>query len=176
MLHSQGVLESRFFMLGRDRGFFELIEYLKFGSIIYLLKDYWQQSQVMVIKAWMILFIVVLLDNAIGLHEEIGELLITFFTIPYLGLHQRKDVAEIMVFIALEGSALLYVAYHYLASSGVARQFSNLLLVVVVGFGITVVVLDAAHSRFEEYTEIIGMTFMLAIIHTQRSKFIKTNN
>lgn len=161
------LLESRFFKLGRDRGFGEIFEYGKFALIIYMLLELWRSSGEPVLKAWAILFSVMLADNLIGIHEEIGELLIIWFDVPDLGLRRPKDVAEIIALATVEGSVCLYVAWSYFKSGPDGHRLSHQLCFVFAIFVFSALVLDAVGPRIlEESGEILGMTLILAWLHS----------
>ena len=160
-----GALDSRFFRLGRDRGLFEVIEYFKFYIIIAVFWHSWRISREKLMKAWAVFFTVMLIDNAVGIHEELGELLIYLAPIPNLGLARSKDVAELAIIALLVGSSLIWVILQYFQASTPYRQISIGLAAVVGALGAASVTLDALHSALEEYVEIFGMTAMMAYIH-----------
>lgn len=165
-LYLNDILDSRFFRLGRDRGYFEVIEYLKTFLIIGLFRAVWFKSAAPVIRAWWILFWVMLLDNAIGLHEEIGALLAPYFSMIDVLAERGQDVAELFVMACLEGVALLYVIYCYFISPEIYRQFSRVFVALVCALAGVSVVVEVLHfSAFEEAVEIVGTTFLLAFVH-----------
>ena len=168
-----GTLESRFFKFGRDRSLQEIVETGKFALIIYMLLEMWRNTGERVIRAWMILFSVMLADNLIGIHEEVGELITIYFELPDVGFKREKDLAEIIVFALLEGTALLYVAWSYLQSGEVGRRFSHHLCLIFVPFVFCALILDAIGPQVvEESGEIIGMTLVMGWLHYQfRNKY-----
>ena len=159
-------LDSRFFKLGRDRGLGEFFEYGKFALIIYMLLEFYRANGDRVFRAWMILFSVMLADNFIGIHEEVGELIASYFELPDVGFNRPKDLAEILVFAVLEGTAALYVVYCYLHSESAGRYFSQRLCMVFGIFVFCALILDAAGPRLlEEGGEMVGMTLILGWLH-----------
>ena len=172
VLFLNDVLDSRFFRIGRDRGLFELIEYLKFGIIIVILRAAWRESNAAIMQAWSILFIVMLVDNALGLHEAFGGLLASYVTLPDIGLARPKDLGEIIMLGAMEGVALLFVIYRYLESEPAMKKFSHGLIVTVVLLGAGSITFDALHfSTIEEPFEILGVTLLLAYVHYHSHSF-----
>jgi hypothetical protein len=165
------VLESRFYRLGRDRGIVELVEYGKFAIIIYLLLTAWRNTGQPVFRAWMILFSIMLADNLIGIHEEVGELIITYIELPDVGLRRAKDLAEIIVLVTLEGSAMLYVLFNYIQSDRQSRIFSLWLIPILGLFVYFALVVDAVGPYLlEETGEIVSMTCILAWVHNHYRK------
>lgn len=112
-LYLKGVLSSRFFRLARDRGFAELIQYGKFGLIILMLIAWNRVRASRLITAWVILFAVMLADDASGLHEAIGGGLMRIVEFPSFEGVRMKDIAEAMAFALMEGTACVYVVVRY---------------------------------------------------------------
>lgn len=162
------VLDSRFFKLGRDRGLIEIIEYGKFALIIYMLLYAWRETAEPVMRAWMILFSIMLADNLIGIHEEVGELIVNTMTLPDVGLKRPKDLAEIIVLAALEGTALLYVGLCYLRSGPAGKRFSHSLMLIVGLFIFFALIMDAVGPQLlEEPGELFGMTLIMGWLHNR---------
>lgn len=165
-LHHREWLSSSFFRPNRDRGLFELIEYGKFVAIISLLWLCWKNCGSKLMRAWTLLFMVMLVDNACELHERLGGLLAAHVALPDIGLSRPKDLAEILVMAALEGSALLFVIAQYFRSDQRFKRFSRALIGLVLAIGLASVISDALHlALLEEPIEIIGVTVLLAFIH-----------
>jgi len=93
-------LESRFFRLDRDRGFSEILQYIKTGIVLVLLTRAFKCTAQQVLKAWLVLFWVILIDDLVGVHEEIGELLANTGLIPEV-FYGRTGFALCHVFDAL---------------------------------------------------------------------------
>ena len=165
-LYTNDILESRFYRLGRDRGLIEFIEYGKFALIIHMLLELWRRNVEPVVRALIILFSVMLIDNFIGIHEEVGELIVDNFTLPDVGLKRPKDLAEILVLGAVEGTALLYVIYCYFTGGESGRKNYRQFMGIFIVFACFSLVLDAnGNHYFEESGEMVGMTLIMAWVH-----------
>lgn len=165
-LFMNDVLESRFFRLGRDRGYFELVEYAKTFLIISIFRRVWLVSKAPVMHAWWILFWVILLDNALELHEQIGGFLTPYFAQIGLLSEHAPFVSELFVFACLEGLALLYVIYAYFISDTDYQSFTRYfvaLLVSIAALSFCVEFLSMSH--LEETVEILGFTVLMAFVH-----------
>lgn len=167
-MYTSDILESRFFRLGRDRGLIEFIEYGKFALIIHMLLELWRSGGEPVVRAWTILFSIMLADNFIGIHEEVGQLIVDNVTLPDVGLKRPKDLAEILVLAALEGTALLYVIYCYFTGGDAGRKYSNQLIAIFGIFVFFALVMDAVGNQYvEESGEMLGMTLIMAWVHSR---------
>lgn len=161
---TQDILSSRFFHIARDRGFGEIVQYLKFGVIIAVLVRWRRQWPSRLFHAWLILFAVMLLDDAIGIHEAIGGWLQ-----PEPGAHWRglrlKDLAEAVTIVALEGGAFLYVACCHFREPPAQRGFSWWFTAALVPVAFSGMVLDIVRAPMVEAAgEMIAMTILLAVV------------
>ena len=121
--YTQDILTSRFFHIARDRGFGEIVQYPKFGVMIAVLVRARRQWPSRLVNAWLILFTVMLLDDAIGIHEAIGGWLLPEPSAHWRGL-RLKDLAEAAAIAALEGGTFLYMAYCHFREPPAKRVFS----------------------------------------------------
>ena len=172
LLHHAEILESRFFRMGREFGYWEWMEHLKMGLIIYIVYRTWKLTGEKVVYAWMVLFCVLLADNLIGIHEEIAELIINNFELPDIGLRREKDTAELGVMLVVEGAAVLYLVNHYLQAGASGRRYSHGLAVVTGIFVFFGLVFDAIgirishlHQLIEEPAELFTITLILVWVH-----------
>lgn len=166
-------LESRFFRLDRDRGFSEILQYVKTGIIITLLLNAFRSTRQEVIRAWLILFAVIFIDDAAGLHEELGEWLANTFPIPEVLGISPKAIAEITAFGLMEGLALLYVFIQTIIAKSEWRSVSIYLFIVLMPLIFSGVVLDAVGVRLlESIGEIISMSLLLAFVHARFKRYI----
>jgi hypothetical protein len=167
-LYTQDVLESRFFRLGRDRGCAEIVQYLKLGLVLYMLAALHPARGSPLIRAWIILFVAILLDDSLGIHEAFGEL---FWIVIGSGepvTQRAKDLAEAGGFALLEGSICLYILWRHVHAPANQRASSLWMmagLVPLVFFGM---VLDIAHSPLtEQIGEMAGMSLVLLTVRLQ---------
>lgn len=166
VLHVDGVLPSRFFRFGRDRGASEIIQYAKFGVVIWLLVAWHRVRPAPVLRAWIILFTVLLIDDSLGLHEWLSG-----FLVPESGGRgpfglRSKDLAELVPLALLEGSALGYVLLQYLRAEPPLRRASERIALGLAPFVAAGFVLDLAPwPMAEQAGEVVAMTFLMAVVH-----------
>lgn len=111
------------------------------------------------ITAWLILFAVMLADDATGLHEAIGGGLMRIGAFTSLEGVCVKDIAEVIAFAMLEGTACVYVVLRYSqAPRGLA--FAMLPLVLV---GLLLDILP--FHELEQPVETASMSILLGFVH-----------
>lgn len=145
------------FFVENDNGYPEVFQYVKYiliiGAIIYTLffkKEYNYIS-------WLLLFILLLLDDSLSFHERFGQWAVERFNYsPLFGL-RAQDLGE-LTYVAIFGSLILFTtAIGYLNGSKEFKRTSvdiGLLFSLFLFFGI---VMDMLHSLLEHnrYTNLI---------------------
>ncbi len=175
--YRKGVLDSRFFRLSRDRGFGELVQYGKLGLIILMLTRWNRVRGAKLLTAWVILFAIILADDAIGLHEEIGGWLMWMIDFPSLEVVRTKDIAEAIVFAMLEGSACIYLIFRYFQAPRDLRAYSRglgLAMVALVFFGLVLDILP--FHTFEQPGQMVAMSILLGFVHLKYRKGANENS
>lgn len=162
--HAQGLLPSRFFHVARDRGFGEIVQYLKFGVLIAVLARWRLRWPSRLVSAWAILFGVMLLDDALGIHEEVGGWLLADPGAHWRGV-RLKDLAEAVSFAALEGTAFLWIAVCHLREAPERRGFSWWFAAALAPVVFCGLVLDVVRAPMVESAgEMLSMTLLLAAV------------
>ena len=178
LLYTQDILESRFFRLARDRGFAEIVQYLKFGVIIHLLIVWNRARDSRLLSAWILLFVIMLLDDSLGIHEGVGQVLMDHFRLPAsLSISadiRTKDLFEAISFLALEGSACLYVAYEFIRAPRDLKRYSLALGLAMVPLVLCGLLLDLSHAHYlEQFGEMASMGLLLGCVHYHFMKYVR---
>lgn len=167
-LYTRDVLESRFFRLSRDRGCAEIVQYLKLGLVLYMLAALHPARGSPLIRAWIILFAVILADDSLGIHEAFGELFWMVFGSGEPVTQRAKDLAEAGGVALLEGTACLNILWRHVRAPADPRASSMWMmagLVPLVFFGF---VLDVAHLPLaEQIGEMAAMSLVLLTVRLQ---------
>lgn len=162
----KGLLSSRFFRFGIDRSYIEWVEYSKILLIIWMLREAGRRTTDPVFRAWQLLFLVMLLDDILGLHESLGEALAHWWLLPGFGPVSPAELGEVVAFFLSEGVVSIWVGIHYLRSGPQARKFSRYLVLVIGLFAFCAIVVDiSGHKILEECGEALAMTGILAYVH-----------
>lgn len=167
-LHVQGVLPSRFFRLARDRGFAEIIQYAKLAVILWMLVAWRRARPARLLSAWIVLFAILLLDDALGIHEWLGGLLVSDTTLRGPFGVRAKDLAEVVPLIVLEGSALGYVFIEWCRADPLLRRASLWIAFGLIPFIASSLLLDLAPwPLVEQVGEMTSLSLLLLVAHTQ---------
>ena len=167
-LYTRDILESRFFRLARDRGFAETVQYGKVILVIVMLVKWRQVRPARVLSAWIVLFSVLVLDDCVGIHEEVGKWIEPFWPFPDVDGIRTKDLAEAVSMVALEGTALAYVAWNAFTAPRDLRTVSVILFLALCPLIFSSMGLDMfAHNIVEDLGEMISGSFLLGIMHWQ---------
>jgi hypothetical protein len=164
----QDVLESRFFRLSRDRGMAEIIQYLKFGLIIKMFAMWYRTRPSKLIVAWLILFVVMLIDDSIGIHEWISEMILLKINFPSIAGIRPGDLLEAFGFATVEGTACLYVIVCYRKAPGDLQRYSRQMVLVLIPLVTCGLLLDMVHLPFqdiEQIGEMLSMSLLLFFVH-----------
>lgn len=153
--YAEGALESRFFRIGRERGLGEIIQYVKQVWILVMTTRLYRMAHAPAGRAWIVLFSVMLADDLIGIHEELG-----------IVLHSNQAMGEALAMMLLEGSALVAVVV-FASRDELWRPLTIrfvIALVPLVGFGL---VLDSVTTApmIEEAGEMLAMTVLFGTVY-----------
>ena len=134
------------FALGRDRGYAEFYQYVKFFWIIILLLIVAIRAKSVGYIAWILVFSYLLLDDALRIHELVGDRIGAGLGLrPYLGF-RPKDQGQLIFAAIVAGLILSVLAFFYVRGSSNFRLITERLLLLVVAFALFSVVVDAMHT------------------------------
>ena len=176
-LRLQGVLDSRFFKLARDRGLAEIIQYCKILVVISALYLCWKVAAgcSSLLRAWLLFLTIVLIDDSVGIHEEVGEVLNAIFTFPSFFGSRPKDAAELLVVVVLEGSAICYTLWeHFRCNDSRTRKLSRHIVLAFLPLVFFATVFDLLrYPTIESLGEMASMTLLMVLVVGQARNFVK---
>jgi len=162
------------FMVERDAGYPEMFQYLKYAVVIVLLFYLLLKKRGIGYISWLLLFILLLLDDSLQFHERFGAWAVEKFSFaPTLGL-RAQDIGE-LTYVAIFGSiSLFFLVFGYVKGDKKYRKINidlALLFGVFLFFGIGVDMLDelVEYNRysllflvlFEDGGEMITLSLVL---------------
>ena len=152
---------NKMLSIGSDRGFPELFQYIKFSWIIILFTIQTYNKKSLQFFIWAIIFAYFLVDDAFRIHENMGILISSRFSMtPQLGL-SAQNIGQI-IYIALGGTIILLLVYYSIrsASNNDRKIFYNLtfLMLILIFFGFFI---DIANSAFNLRRE---LRFLMIIL------------
>lgn len=137
------------FLLDVDGGIPELFQYVKETCITVLLFYTLYRSRKVGYGFWAVLFLYCLCDDALMLHENIGEYLATTLAFkPMLNL-RAQDLGELLVSGTAGAVLILPLLYYYFQSSSSYRAHSKILFILLLGLIFTGVFVDMLHIALD---------------------------
>ncbi|HHL19449.1 MAG TPA: hypothetical protein ENJ33_06915 [Thiothrix sp.] len=164
--------------INQDQGYAEIYMYIKELWIIILLILILIKTKTIGYSAWILLFLYILLDDSLEIHETLGGYIATQLEFqPLLGL-RSQDFGELSVSV-LSGSILLgLLLIFYISSSNAYKHVSKnifLLFLVLIFFGVFIDMLDQIiklgwevayiFAAIEDGGELIVMSLLLHYIY-----------
>lgn len=143
-------LSNVLFSLNTEGGYSEVFQYIKEYWIAIVLFAVCWRTREGIYGTWALLFTYLLCDDALAIHERIGQVVARHWNyVPALGLGTR-DFGELTVSVVVGSAFLVLITYFYLRCSNNARNVSKdlaLLLGLLVFFGVFV---DMVHAAAED--------------------------
>jgi len=140
------VINNELFSIGRDRGYAEIFQYIKWFWIIVLFIYLTISRCSLSYVAWGVTFLYLLCDDSLGIHEKIGRLISGNLGFePPFGLYPR-DIGELTVSACAGITLTPLLIWAYLRGSHAFKSMSQdllLLILVLAFFGVAV---DTVHS------------------------------
>ncbi len=165
-LYTRGILESSFFHLARERGLGETIQYVKQLFVITMLFKWYKVRPARVLSGWIALFILIVIDDSVGIHEEVGKWIEQAWPFPAVEGIRTKDLAELVSIIAFEGLTLLYVCWHFVKAPPDLRKVSIFLFLALCPLILCSLLLDLlAPPLVEDLGEMISVSILLGCVH-----------
>lgn len=178
LLDSPNVL----FYLNKDGGYPELFQYIKeYWVAIALFAVSWRTRE-WIYGAWSLLFTYLLCDDALAIHERVGEAVERHWSyVPAFGLRAR-DLGELMISVVVGSAFLVLITYFYLRCSHSAKNVSKdllLLLGLLIFFGVFIDLVHVAVvdlpvrglNIIEDGGEMIAMSMIASyVIHLLESQ------
>jgi len=157
VVYKFGVVSNPLYSIEIDWGYAEVFQYIKEYWIVALLIAAGVRLKAKVYFPWALLFVYLLFDDSLQVHENVGKYIATSFNIPGVFNLRSIDIGELLVGLAAGGILLLFVAYYHWKSSLIRRRSSwtlFLMLVMVAFFGVFV---DLLHSAIPWFHGVFGL-------------------
>jgi len=139
-----------------DGGFAEIFNYLKLAAITVLCLAVWRRGRHAAPLLWGLVFLFALADDALSLHEDIGNMLVAPLGLPaVLGL-RPNDLGELIVWAAPGVLLLVPLAYVTWRTPPKARRFSQRLVVLLAALVFFAVVVDMVHIMVVHWSRYVN--------------------
>lgn len=145
VIYLTDLMNNPLFSLEKDRGYPEIYQYIKAFWIVILLVLVLSKTRLIGYAAWSLLFLYLLLDDALGIHESFGHYIAVEMAFsPAIGLRAR-DFGELAVSAIAATLFLIPLALFYVRGSGAFRTASEHLLLLLVALAFFGVIVDMLH-------------------------------
>jgi hypothetical protein len=158
------------FSLNSDGGYSEVFQHLKAYWVVIALATLCRRTREGIHGAWALLFLYLLLDDALHVHETVGAFIAREWNyVPAIGLRAR-DFGELTVSMMAGSAFLALIACFHLRCSNDARNSSKdlaLLLGLLVFFGVLVDMMHVVVNGLtivEEGGELAAMSLITAYV------------
>jgi hypothetical protein len=122
----EGLLESYLFDMSADWSLAEMANYLQTALLVALLVQLGRSARQPIYFGWTALYVLVLADDSLQLHERGGRLLVAWLHLPSVVGLRPQDLGEIMTWAVLGVPASAAVALGWWRTSGRHRLIGML--------------------------------------------------
>ncbi len=144
--YTMQMISNSFFSIEKDLGYAEIYQYIKIYWIILLLLCIVAKRKRMIYFAWLLLFLYLLIDDMLRVHEKLGRHLVSYFEYqPAFGL-RAQDFGELSVSIFFGALLFTFLAIAYFQSDNKGKERSKHLLALIVLLAVFGIAMDMIHS------------------------------
>lgn len=141
--------------ISEDRSIPEMFNYVKWLAIVVALTKVAIRDRWIVPMGWAAVFLMLLLDDSLQLHETVGILIADTLELQDDTLLEAGDSGELIYAMVMGGLVALLAVSSLVRSDPRSRQLSLTYSLVIVAFGFFSVVVDALHrgiiNAFPDY-------------------------
>ena len=137
------------FSLEMDRGYPEIFQYIKEYWIALLFLFLALRKQVLIYGVWSLLFLYLLLDDYLKIHEIGGEMISEKLNFPAILNLRAVDLGELLVSISVSLFFLVLISITYRFSNSMARQVSKYIIALLFLLAFFGIVTDMVHIMTE---------------------------
>ena len=150
---------SDLFDIEVDNSFSEIFLYVQELGIVILLFMLWRENKTVLYLAWALIFVYVLLDDSLLIHERIGVFLVDLWGVENNFGVRGRDITEVGVQLAFGVPLVSFAAWaHYFRGDRVSRKISITLFFLLALLATFAIIIDWFHVKImiEGSKEIIG--------------------
>lgn len=145
------------FSVEKDFGYAEIYQYVKEYWIVILLFLTAIQRNHIIYFAWSLLFMYLLLDDSLQIHENFGDYLAEYFNFQPMFYLEGEDFGELGVSMISGLLLFTFIGISYLSSDQMAKQVSKYLFILVMSVAFFGVVVDMLHVAIPWGKAIFGL-------------------
>ena len=144
-IYKLNILSDILFSIDKDGGYAEIFQYIKEYWIVVLLLILSIKSKCLIYFSWSLLFIYLLLDDSLQIHENLGHYLVIRFDFQPMLQLRAQDFGELSVSMFFGFFLFTFIGISYLFSDKFAKRISKYLLILVLFLAFFGVLVDMLH-------------------------------
>ena len=145
VLYMNGLMPNSLFSIEKDFGYAEVYQYIKEFWIVALLFSIAIKRSQIIYFAWSLLFMYLLFDDSLQIHEILGNDLANYFGFQPMFRLRAQDFGELGVSMFFGFLLFTFIGTSYLFSDSLAKQISKCLFILVMSVAFFGVVVDMIH-------------------------------
>ena len=146
VVYANTTLLTNMYALDRERGYAEVFQYIKFHWLVLTMAGLWWRTRAPVYLGWAVVFGYLLLDDALQVHERIGEIIAARWGYPELLGLRGLDFGELTVTAAAGLLLLVLIGIGYWSSDREARNASKRVAALIAALALFGVAVDMLHQ------------------------------
>ncbi len=156
-LYKMHLVSNAMFSIRMDFGYAEVYQYVKEYWIVALLFLAAIKTRRIIYFAWSLLFLYLLLDDSLQIHEKLGAYLVNYFGFQPLFNLRAEDFGELIVSAFFGFLLFTFIGASYLFSDLVAKQISKHLFILAMSVAFFGVIVDMLHTAIPWGKTFIGL-------------------
>lgn len=157
VVYKTGYSSNSLLSVEKDFGYAEVYQYIKEFWIVVLLLMTAIKRKYIVYFAWSLLFVYLLLDDSLRIHESFGAYLVKYFEFQPMFHLRAQDFGELSVSMLFGSLLFTLIGVSYLFSDHVAKQVSKHLFILVMSVAFFGVVVDMLHMAIPWGKKLLGL-------------------
>ncbi len=145
VLYTMDVVINPLWSIKKDLGYAERYQYIKEGWIVLLLLVMAIKRSHVIYITWSILFMYLLLDDSLRIHERMGRYLVGYFNLQPAFNLRAQDFGELGVSMLFGSLLFLFIGWAYWFCDTAAKKISKHLFILVLALGFFGVFVDTFH-------------------------------
>jgi hypothetical protein len=155
------ILESDYFSITKDGSLGEIFQYFKEFSIAGILLMMYLKTRNAVYIPFTVLFLYLLADDSLSIHEWFGEQFDKLFSLPSFGGIRGQDIGELIGSALIGGVIFLFIIYAHSKAEDIHKTHSRNILYLLAGLVWFGVFMCMSSGKWDKNTKMLREYFQL---------------
>ncbi len=158
IFYSMGLVSDPLFSIETDFGFAEVFQYIKEYWIVAMLLILTIKSSRVIYFSWALLFLYLLLDDSLRIHEKLGANMVDYFDFkPVPNILRAQDFGELSVSMLFGAALFSAIGVAYFFSDKLEKQISKTIFGLVMMLAFFGVLVDLLHMAIPWWKPLFGL-------------------